>query len=162
VVRETYAQQRMIGGDVAVPLRLVSIKGEAGYFQSPDHLSDNYVLYVVQLERQAGEWFFVGGYGGEAITERGGQTADFNPNRGMTRTILARAGYTIDVRRDVFFETAIRENFDGIWSKIGYSQAFGRHWRITTDFNLIRGKPVDFLGQYRRNSHGTVAVKYSF
>jgi hypothetical protein len=162
VVRETYAQQRMIGGDVAVPLRLVSIKGEAGYFQSPDHLSDNYVLFVVQLERQAGEWFFVGGYGGEAITERGEQTADFNPNRGMTRTILARAGYTIDVRRDIFFETAIRENFDGIWSKIGYSHAFGQHWRVTTDFNLIRGKPVDFLGQYRRNSHGTVAVKYSF
>lgn len=76
VVRETYAEQRMIGGDLGIPLRFLAIKGEAAYFHSPDHRSDNYVLYVVQLERQAGEWFFIGGYGGEAVTER-------RPDRGL-------------------------------------------------------------------------------
>jgi len=162
VVREIYPKQRMIGGDVGVPLTLVSIKGEAAYFQSPDHLSDNYVLYVVQLERQAGEWLFVGGYGGEAITERGLQNADFNPVRGLTRTILARAGYTIDTNRSVAVETAVRENFDGFWLKSEYSQAFGQHWRFTAGFTLIRGVPSDFLGQYHRNSHGVVTVRYSF
>jgi hypothetical protein len=162
VVRETYVTQHMIGGDVAVPLRLVSIKGEAAYFQSSDSLSDDYVLYVIQLERQAGEWFFVGGYGGEAITEHGSQLSGFNPDRGMTRTILARAGYTIDANRSVAFETAIRENLDGFWSRAEYSQAFGQHWRMTTGFTVIRGKPSDFLGQYRRNSHGVIALKYSF
>ena len=162
VVQQTYAKQRMVGGDVGIPLRLVSIKGEAAWFQSPDHRSDNYVLYVVQLERQSGEWFFVGGYGGEAITERGTQTADFNPVRGLTRTILARAGYTIDVNRSIAFETAVRENFDGFWSKTEYSQAFGQHWRLTTDFTLIRGKSSDFLGQYHQNSHVAVAVRYSY
>jgi hypothetical protein len=162
VVHQTYAKQRMVGGDVGIPLRLVSIKGEAAWFESPDHRSDNYVLYVAQLERQAGEWFFVGGYGGEGITERGIQTADFNPVRGLTRTILARAGYTIDVNRSIAFETAIRENFDGFWSKTEYSQAFGQHWRLTTDFTLIRGKSSDFLGQYHRNSHAAVAVRYSY
>ena len=162
IVREIYPQQRMFGGDVGVPLRLVSIKAEAAYFQSHDHLSDNYVLYVVQLERQSGEWFFVGGYGGEAITERGIQNADFDPVRGLTRTILARAGYTIDTNRSVAVETAVRENFDGFWLKSEYTQAFGQHWRVTTGFTLIRGKPTDFLGQYRRNSHGVVALKYSF
>jgi hypothetical protein len=162
VVRETYAEQRMIGGDVGVPLALVSIKGEAAWFQSPDHRSDDYVLYVVQLERQAGEWFFVGGYGGEVVTERGTQSADFNPVRGLTRTVLARAGYTIDVNRNIAFETAIRENFDGFWSKTEYSQAFGQHWRLTLGLTLIRGEPSDFLGQYRQNSHGTITVRYSF
>jgi hypothetical protein len=162
IVRELYPKQRMVGGDVGVPLRLASIKGEAAYFQSPDHLSDNYVLYVVQLERQSGEWFFVGGYGGEAVTERGIQNADFDPVRGLTRTILARAGYTIDTNRSVAVETAVRENFDGFWLKSEYTQAFGQHWRVTTGFTLIRGKPTDFLGQYRRNSHGVVALKYSF
>lgn len=162
IVREVYARQRMVGGDVAVPLSLVSIKGETAYFQSPDHLSDNYVLYVVQLERQAGEWFFVGGYGGEAITERGVQNADFNPVRGLTRTILARAGYTIDTNRSVAVETAVRENFDGFWLKSEYSQAFGQHWRLTAEFTLIRGIPSDFLGQYHKNSHGNIAVRYSF
>jgi hypothetical protein len=162
IVRETYAKQRMAGGDVAVPLRLVTIKGEAAYFQSPDELSDNYLLYVIQLERQTGEWFFVGGYGGETITERGRQTADFNPDRGLTRTILARAGYTIDANRSVSFETAIRENFDGFWTRIEYSQAFGQHWRATTGFTVIRGEPSDFLGQYHRNSYGLIALKYSF
>jgi hypothetical protein len=162
VVREVYPELRMIGGDIGMPLPLVSIKAEAAYFQSPDRRSDDYVSYVIQLERQTGEWFFVGGYGGEAITRQGLQSADFNPVRGLTRTILARAGYTIDANRNLDFEAAVRENFDGLWWKSEYSQAFGQHWRVTTGFTLIRGKPTDFLGQYRRNSHATVAIRYSF
>jgi hypothetical protein len=114
------------------------------------------------MERQAGEWFFVGGYGGEVPGERGGQVTDFNPDRGMVRTILARAGYTLDTNRSVAFETAIRDNLDAAWAKAEYSQAFGQHWRLTAGFSLIRGEPSDFLGQYRRNSHGLIAVKYSF
>ncbi|HET9943650.1 MAG TPA: hypothetical protein VFR05_09930 [Terriglobia bacterium] len=162
VVRETYPEMRMIGGDIGIPLPLVSVKGEAAYFHSPDGRADNYVSYVIQLERQAGEWFFVGGYGGETIIEPGAQSVDFNPVRGFTRTILARAGYTIDANRSFALETAIRQNFDGFWSKAEYSQAFGQHWRLTTGFTLIRGEPSDFLGQYRRNSHAVVAVRYSF
>jgi hypothetical protein len=80
----------------------------------------------------------------------------------MTRTILARAGYTIDPNKSVAFEAAVRENLDGFWSRTEYSQAFGQHWRMTAGFSLIRGKPSDFLGQYRRNSHATAAVKYSY
>jgi hypothetical protein len=161
-VRETYAEQRMIGGDLAIPLPLVAIKGEAAWFQSPDRRTDNYFLYVVQLERQAGEWFFVGGYGGEAVTEKGRQAADFNPERGLTRTILARASYTIDPNRSLAFETAVRENFDGLWLETEYSQALGQHWRMTAGFTLIRGKPSDFIGQYHRNSHATITARYSF
>jgi hypothetical protein len=161
-VDETYAKQRMVGGDVGIPLPVVAIKGEAAWFQDPDHRSDDYLLYVIQLERQAGEWFFVAGYGGQHVTRSGSQAADFNPVRGMTRTILSRAGYTVDVNRSLAFETAIRENFDGFWSKFEYSQAFGQHWRLTTAMTLIRGKPTDFLGQYRENSHATITTRYSF
>ncbi len=161
-VREFYPEQRMIGGDVAIPLRWLSIKTEAGYFTSSDVRSDEHVLYVIQLERQAGEWFFVGGYGGEAVTDRGTGSGQFDPDRGLTRTVLARAGYTIDARRSLVFETAIRDNGHGAWVKSEYTQAFGQHWRLTLGASLIRGEPSDFLGQYRRNSHGLVAVKYSF
>jgi len=80
----------------------------------------------------------------------------------LTRTILARAGYTIDTNRSVAFETAVRENFDGLWSKAEYSQAFGQHWRVTAGFTLIRGKSSDFLGQYNKNSHAVLAVRYSY
>jgi hypothetical protein len=162
IVDETYAKQRMVGGDVGIPLPVVAIKGEAAWFQDPDHRNDDYLLYVIQLERQAGEWFFVGGYGGQHVTRSGSQAADFNPVRGMTRTILSRAGYTIDVNRSLAFETAIRENFDALWAKFEYSQAFGQHWRLTTAMTLIRGKPTDFLGQYRENSHATITTRYSF
>ena len=31
--------------------------------------TDEYVLYVIQVERQTGEWVLVGGYAGEAVTE---------------------------------------------------------------------------------------------
>jgi hypothetical protein len=161
-IRETYAKQRMFGGDVGVPFQVLSIKGEAAWFQSPDHRNDDYLLYVIQLERQAGEWFFVGGYGGQRVTKTGMQSGDFNPDRGMTRTILARAGYTIDVNRSIAFESAVRENLDGFWSKLEYSQALGQHWRLTTALTAIRGKPSDFLGQYRKNSHVAVIARYSF
>lgn len=160
-VREFYPKMRMAGGDFAVPLPWMTLKSEAAYFTSPDERAEDYVIYVVQLERQAGEWSFVGGYGGEAVTSRSG-TGNFNPSRGLLRTVLARAGYTIDVNRSIGIESAIRENGDGLWIKGEYSQAFGQHWRLTAAGTLIRGETSDFLGQYRGNSHGSVAVKYSF
>lgn len=161
-VQQYYPRLRMAGSDVAVPIRWLTVKAEAGYFSSPDDRMDEYLLYVVQLERQSGEWFFVGGYGGEWVTREGPQAGDFNPDRGRIRTFLGRAGYTIDANRGVAVEAAIRQNGDGALVKGEYSQAFGQHWRLTTTFTLIRGEPADFLGQYRRNSHGLVAVKYSF
>ena len=59
-------------------------------------------------------------------------------------------------------EAAIRQNGDGVWVKSEYSQLFGQHWRATLSFTLIRGDSRDFLGQYARNSHGLLVVKYSF
>src|SRR5205823_1229628 len=62
-----YPRLRMIGADTAIPLRWLTVKGEAGYFTFPNNTgSDEYVLYVIQLERQVKEWSFVGGYAGEA------------------------------------------------------------------------------------------------
>ncbi len=156
-----YPRMRMYGGDAALPLRLVTLKAEAGYFGSSTHQADEYVLYVVQLERQAGEWVFVGGYAGEAVTERRANI-EFAPDRGLARAFLARAGYTIDTNRSVALETAVRQNGEGLWLKFEYSQAFGQHWRATAGFALIRGDPSDFLGQYERNSHAILTLRYSF
>jgi hypothetical protein len=152
----------MIGGDFAVPLRWLTFKTEAGYFNSSGNGADDYVQYVIQMERQSGEWFFVGGYAGEIATRHGTQSANFNPDRGLNKTILGRAGYTIDSNRSIAVETAVRQNGDGLWTKLEYSQAFYQHWRWTCGFSLIRGSASDFLGQYRRNSNGLIAVKYSF
>ena len=156
-----YPQIRMYGGDAAIPLHLVTLKAEAAYFTSSTKTSDEYVLYVIQLERQAGEWFFVGGYAGEAVTNRRA-ALDFAPDRGLTRAFLARAGYTINANRSIAFETAVRQNGNGVWAKIEYSQAFGQHWRATTGFTWITGSHQDFLGQYRRNSNALIALRYSF
>jgi hypothetical protein len=43
-----------------------------------------------------------------------------------------------------------------------YSQLFGQHWRATGGIAWIRGDMDDFLGQYRRNSYGSLALRYSF
>ena len=75
---------------------------------------------------------------------------------------LGEASYTIDPNRSVAFEGAIRQNGDGGYTKLEYSQARGQHWRATIGGTLIRGEPGDFLGQYRRNSHVSVALRYSF
>ncbi len=160
-VQRYYPQMRMYGGDAAIPLKGVTVKAEAAYFTSTTKTEDEYALFVVQLERQAGEWFFIGGYAGQAVTEHR-SIFDFAPDRGLTRAFLARAGYTIDTNRSVALETALRQNGKGEWAKLEYSQAMGAHWRATAAFTLIRGDQSDFLGQYRRNSHAMLALRYSF
>ena len=177
VVNRTYPAIRTYGADAAIPTRWFTIKGEAAYFTSRQTdavaaadlsrqsakgaTADDYVLYVVQLERQTGEWVIVGGYAGEAITVRR-SSLSFAPDRGMTRSIVGRASYTIDPVRTLAFETAVRQNGDGFYGKVEYSQARGQHWRATVTGVGISGHSGDFLGQYHRNSHLAVVLRYSF
>jgi hypothetical protein len=152
---------RMYGGDAAWPLRWFTLKGEAGYFTSVDSRADEYGLFVIQGERQVGEWSFTGGYSGEAITRRGA-AAGFAPDRGLSHSFLGRASFTIDVNRSVAIQGVVRQNGRGAWFEGEYSQAAGQHLRVTLRADLIRGDPDDFLGQYRRNSHLTATLRYSF
>jgi hypothetical protein len=156
-----YPQMRMYGGDAAVPLPYVTLKAEAGYFTSAAPQSDEYVLYVLQLERQSGEWSFIGGYAGQVLT-RHGTTLAYSPLRGSTRALVTRAGYTIDTNRGFSVEAVIRQNLHGLYVKPEYTQAIGQHWRVTAGFVLIAGRDGDFLGQYHRNSHVLLELRYSF
>ena len=160
-VHRYYPQMRMYGGDLAVPLPRVTLKAEAAFFASRDARVDEYGIFVIQLERQSGEWSFIGGYSGQVITAHG-SSVNFSPIRGSTRAFVARAGYTIDTNRGVSCEAVIRQNGAGMYIKPEYTQAFGQHWRVTAGFALIRGEESDFLGQYHRNSHGILAIRYSF
>jgi hypothetical protein len=161
-IRRFYPKLRMVGGDFAVPTPWMTVKGEVAQFSFDDDRVDDYALYVLQLERQTGEWSIVGGYAGEAITDRGTASVGFAPDRGLTKTFLGRAGYTIDANRSIAFEAAARQNGDGTWIKFEYSHAVGQHWRATANLTLIRGAPGDFLGQYNTNSHAILIVRYSF
>ncbi len=97
------------------PLRWFTVKAEAGYFWTTDDRTDDYGSYVLQLERQSGEWLFVGGYAGEFVTER--RTARDAPlgsfERGMTKSFLGRGLYTIDVNRSLTFEGGVRQDGRG-------------------------------------------------
>jgi len=160
-VRAFYPKLRMIGGDAAIPFRWLTLKSENAYFTSPDPRVDKYAEYVLQLERQSGEWSFIGGYAGEVITEHG-SLPTFAPDRGLTKTLLGSAHYTIDTNRSVAFEASVRQNLKGAWARTEYSQAFGQHWQATLNLDLIRGEATDFLGQYRRNSNASLLLRYSF
>jgi len=156
-----YPSMRMYGADAAVPLKWFTAKGETAWFTSRTGAADEYVLYVVQVERQASEWFLVGGYAGEKVTAAR-RRLDFSPERGLARAVLAHAGYTIDTNRSLALEAALRDNGDGLWARFSYSHALGSHWRATAAFTLIRGATDDFFGQYRRNSHAALTLRYSF
>lgn len=160
-IHRYYPRMRMYGGDAAIPLPYVTLKAEAGYFTSTDARSDEYALYVIQVERMAGEWTFIGGYAGEFVTSYG-TAAAFSPVRGAARAFVGRASYTIDTNRAVACEMVVRQNGSGVYLKPEYTHAVGQHWRITAGFALIRGENGDFLGQYRRNSHAMLAIRYSF
>jgi hypothetical protein len=161
-IQRFYPKMIMAGGDIAIPLRWLTVKTEAGHFSTTDNRADEYALYVFQLERQAGEWFFLGGYAGESITRHGTLPAEFAPDRGFSKTILGRGGYTIDANRNIAFEMAVRQNGNGAWVRGEYSQSFGQHWRATVNLTFIGGNDSDFLGQYHQNSHATLILRYSF
>ena len=144
-----------------MPLRWFTVKGEAGYFQSPDPLADQYLQYVVQVERIVGEWVFVGGYAGEWVKEKRNPLG-FSPDRGIARTFLGRMSYNLDANRTVAVEGALRQNGTGGYAKAEFTQAIGAHWRATASWVLLRGEPADFFGQYRRNSNFLLVLRYSF
>ncbi|MBZ5605296.1 MAG: hypothetical protein LAO79_23605 [Acidobacteriia bacterium] len=154
-----YPELREYGADAAVPLKWFTLKGEAAYFTSTTPDTDEYGLYVIQVERQVKEWSFVGGYAGEVLT-RQGNPLQFAPDRGFARSFVGRAGWTIDPNRSLAVETAIRAA--GSFTRLEYSQSYGQHWRATAGVAWVRGDMADFLGEYRRNSYASLAVRYSF
>jgi hypothetical protein len=152
---------RSYGGDLAIPTRWLTLKGEAAYFTSPTSTNDEYVLYVIEVERQIREWVLVVGYAGEAVTENRG-VFSFAPDRGIAKSVLGRAAYTVDPRRTIAIEAAVRQSGDGLYIKGEYSQAFAQHWRLTLTGVGIEGEPGDFLGQFNHNSNVAIAVRFSF
>ena len=156
-----YPAIRTYGADMIIPTGWFTLKGEAAYFTSPTSTSEEYGLYVVEIERQTGEWVFDAGYAGEVVTTSGG-SFPFAPDRGMARSIIGRASYTVDPRRTIAIEGAVRQSGHGEYVKGEYSEALGQHWRLTMTGVAITGRTDDFLGQYQRNSHGSIAFRLSF
>jgi len=156
----TYPDLRLYGGDAAIPLSWLTVKGEAAYFTSSTPGAEEYALYVIQLERQVKEWSFVGGYAGSVVTRDAASPLQFAPDRGFAKSFVGRAGLTIDANRSLAIETAVRAG--GSFVRFEYSQLFGQHWRATGGIAWIRGDMTDFLGEYRRNSYGSLALRYSF
>jgi hypothetical protein len=159
-VQRYYPKLRLYGADLAVPLPWFTVKTEGAYFTSATEGADEYALYVIQLERQVKEWSFVGGYAGEIVTRSTGDPLQFAPDRGFARSLLGHAGWTIDASRSLALEASVR--LHGSVAKAEYSQAFGQHWRATAGLTWIRGEETDFLGQYHRNSYGSLTIRYSF
>jgi hypothetical protein len=162
VLTRIYPDLRGYGGDLSVPMPWITLKGEAEYFTSPSSTSEEYVLYVIEAEKQTGEWVLVGGYAGEVVTTANAKLFSFAPDRGVAKSILGRASYTVDPRRSVAIEGAIRQSGDGFYVRGEYSEAFGQHWRLTLTGVGINGKDDDFLGQFHHNSYASAGLRFSF
>jgi hypothetical protein len=156
-----YPAVRAYGAEAMVPLRGVALKAEAAWIESYRRDTDDYGLYVVQAERQQGEWLFIGGYVGEFVTaDRGAIT--YAPDRGLAGSLVGRASFTIDTNSSVTLESVIRQDGAGWYARAEYSRAAGSHWRVTLRATVIRGSLDDYLGQYRRNSYGATQVRFSY
>ena len=160
-VRRQYAQLTSAGADMAMPLAAFTIKSEAAWFHSDTPGAGEYLLYVVQLERQSGEWLFIGGYAGEH--EKTPATLfRFAPDRGLTRAFIGRASVTLDANRTLTFEAVVRQNAEGFYGRVEYSHGLGSHWRALVNGSAFGGSADDFLGRYRRNSFARLTLRYSF
>ena len=160
-VRRRYAQLTTVGADVAVPLSVFTLKAEAAWFHSDTTGAGEYMLYVVQVEKQSGEWLFIGGYAGEYEKDPT-RLVTFAPDRGLTRAFIGRASVTLDANRSLVFEGVARQNGDGFYGRVEYSHGFGGHWRAIASVTGFAGTDDDFLGRYDRNSFGRLLLRYSF
>ena len=68
---------------------------------------------VVEVERQTGEWLLVVGYAGEVVTTSRTSFA-FAPDRGVARSIIGRASYTVDPRPNGRGGGAARPDREGL------------------------------------------------
>ena len=161
-VTRYYADLRQYGVSTAVPLRWLTLKAEAASYQTSNSKMDEFVLYVIQLERTVKEWVFVGGYSGELVLRDAQNPLLFSPDRGLAKAFLGRASYNWDANTTLAFDAAVRQNGAGSLMHFEYSRSIGQHWRAAAGVSWIRGDPNDFLGQYRRNSSGSLALRYSF
>jgi hypothetical protein len=142
---------RAYGADAAVPTRFFTLKGEAAYSTSDTPGTDDYVLYVVQLERLSGEWQLAAGYAGNLRARPRPDAVDRGPRRLHDRFQLHRR-----LRRGGAAERPGRVHQNRALA------ARGQHWRGTITGVIIAGRRDDFLGQYNRNSHITGGLRYSF
>jgi hypothetical protein len=140
-VTRTYPDIRTYGGDVAVPSRLFTFKGEAAYFTSPSSTSEEYA--------------------GESVPKTN-DSLPFAPDRGTAKSFIGRAAYTVNPNRTVAIEGAIRQTLAGVYVKGEYSEALGQYLRFTLVGVGIAGEDDDFLGQYHRNSHVSGTLRFSF
>jgi hypothetical protein len=160
-VTRHYPAVRSYGADAVVPLSAFALKAESAWIESRDDDTDDYGLYVLQAERQQGEWLLIGGYVGEFVTtDRAAMT--FAPDRGLARSLVGRASYTIDANRSLAIESVARTNGDGWYAKADYTHGIGGHWRVTLRVAAIRGALEDYLGQYRRNSFAATETRFSY
>ena len=128
----------------------------------PAHsLRHEYGLYVVEIERQVGEGSLDIGYAGETV-RRSRIPVVSAPDRNMARSVIGRAAYTVDPRRTVVIEGAVRQTGEGYYGKLEYSQSMKQHWRVTLRAAGLGGEVEDFLGQYRRNSHASITIRFSY
>jgi hypothetical protein len=165
-VQRFYPKIRSYGTDAAIPMRYFTLKTEAAFIESRENSlnaprSDTYLLWVAQLERQIHQWVIAGGYAGQTVFDQR-YPIYFDPERGLTKTILAKAVYNLDAPTSVSLETAIRQDGQGAFSTIEYSRLLATHWRVIGGITVVAGNRNDFLGEYRRNSFGQLKIRYSF
>ena len=156
-----YPSLRLYGGDLTVPLSLVTFKSEGAYYTSPAKNQDQYLLYLLQLERQMREVHVILGYAGEMVTARA-NVFQYLGERGFARGLILHVLYALDTNRAVTLETFVRQNGASSLVSPAFSQSFREHWRATVGIAWLRGEAGDFLGQYHRNSFARVELRYSF
>jgi hypothetical protein len=156
-----YPALRLYGGDLTVPASLFTFKSEAAYYTSSTKNHDEYVLYLLELERQIHEAHIIVGYAGEVVTAHG-DALQYLGERGFARGLISHVLYTLDANRSFTLDAFVRQNGASSLIRPAFSQSFREHWRATVGFAWLRGEASDFLGQYHRNSFASAELRYSF
>ena len=160
-ITRAYPAMWMVGGDAAVPLPVLTLKGEAAFFGTSDSRADQYLALRHPgraPERRVGVCRRLLGRSRDHGSRPGGVRAGPRPDEGLPGTGVVHHRH--EPQRRVRGRRAPERRRH--LARLEYSQASGQHLRFTARATLIAGEPSDFFGRYDRNSHVTVGLRYSY
>jgi predicted ABC-type transport system involved in lysophospholipase L1 biosynthesis ATPase subunit len=137
---------------------MIELRGVSKQFDRQGRVT---ALDRVDLGIQAGELVaIIGPSGSGAGTDR--DVLSYAPDRGLARSLVGRASYTIGPTRSLAIESVANWRGDGVYAKADYAHLIGEHWRMTLRLIVIRGEPQHYIGQYRLNSFAGAVARFSY
>ncbi|MBI4893530.1 MAG: hypothetical protein HY821_23110 [Acidobacteria bacterium] len=159
--KAAYPRIRVAGGDVSAAWRGMVWKAEGAYSWTPTQITDDFISFVVQVERVREKWQMVAGYTGlHKTVDR--ITPYVAIDQAFTKAFAGRFGWAPKPNNNFTAEYWLQRNCRAFIGRFLYSREIAPSLRFTGGYIWITGAKDETVGRYSINSYATLQLRYSF